>query len=263
MIIKKKLVVFAILFSTFSPKISFGWGIAGHHMIAEIAYLMLSEPAKQKLNRYLSGTSIQDASTWMDEQKRNPAYQYLSDRHFINIEKGQLFSDPVGKNNIYSQLTEVMAELENIATLPAEKVKYDLQILIHLMGDLHQPLHVAFGEDKGGNTVNTIVGNKKMNLHLTYDIGIIELKDISTGNIIPQLAKLSSDEKLRIEKGNLGDWIFETRNLLPFVYGFDNSTLHEDYLTKAQTLIENQILKAGIRLSYLLETYLGKADPIK
>ena len=260
---KKKWIVVAFLICTFFPKFSFGWGIAGHQMIAEIAYLLLSEPAKQKLKQYLSGTSIQDASTWMDEQKRNPAFQYLSDRHFINIEKGQLFSNPVGKNNIYSQLTEVMAELENISTLSAEKIKYDLQILIHLMGDLHQPLHVAFGEDKGGNTVTTIVGNKKMNLHVAYDIGIIELKDIITGNIIPQFAKLSSDEKLGIEKGNLGDWIYETRNLLPFVYSFDNSTLHQDYLNKAQIVIENQILKAGIRLSYLLETYMGKANTIK
>ena len=260
---KNKLIVVAFFFSTFLPKFSFGWGIAGHHMIAEIAYLLLSEPAKQKLNRYLSGTSIQDASTWMDEQKRNPAYQYLSDRHFINIEKGQLFSDPVGKNNIYSQLTEVMAELENISALSAEKAKYDLEILIHLMGDLHQPLHVAFGEDKGGNTVNTIVGNKKMNLHVAYDMGIIELKNNSTGNIIPQFAKLSADQKLEIEKGNLSDWINETRSQLPFVYGFENSILNQEYLNKAQPLIENQILKAGIRLSYILEKYMGKANPIK
>ena len=259
MIIKMKLVAFAILVSTVLPKFSFGWGIEGHHMIAEIAYLLLSEPAKQKLKQYLSGSSIQNASTWMDEQKRNPAYQYLSDTHFINIVKGKLFSAPISKNNIYTQLTEVMSELENISSLSPEKAKYDLEILIHLMGDLHQPLHVSFGEDKGGNTVNTIVGNKKMNLHFAYDIGIIELKDISTGSIIPQFAKLTADQKLGIEKGNLGDWINETRSQLLFVYGFENGTLNQDYLNKAQPIIENQILKAGIRLSYLLEKYMGKA----
>ena len=257
---KKGLVFISIVLTTLVPKLSFGWSITGHHIIAEIAYLFLSEPAKQKLQVYLSGTTIQNASTWMDEQRRNPAYQYLSEAHFINIEKGKRFS-PGGKNNLYTVLTETMLELEHIPTLSPEKTKYDLELLIHLVSDLHQPLHVGYGEDKGGNAVNVSLANKKMNLHLVYDLGIIELKDISTENILPLYTKLSRTQVAVIEKGSVADWINESRSYLPFMYGFENNTLNQNYVNKAVPLIENQLLKAGIRLSNLLEKYLEKVNP--
>ena len=100
-----------------------------------------------------------------------------------------------------------------------------------------------------------------MNLHLVYDLGIIELKDISTENILPLYTKLSRTQVAAIEKGSVADWINESRSYLPFMYGFDNNTLNQNYVNKAVPLIENQLLKAGIRLSNLLEKYLEKVNP--
>ena len=54
----------------------------------------------------------------------------------------------------------------------------DLLELFHLIGDLHQPLHVGFGEDKGGNTFEVQFNDKGSNLHKVWDSEIIEYKNL-------------------------------------------------------------------------------------
>lgn len=94
---KKKLISLVLILTVFIPHFLFAWSREGHHMVIEVAYQLLSKSAKEKLMVYLGGTSIQDASTWMDEQRGNNKYRFLTTTHYINIDKGGTFN-PFQKN---------------------------------------------------------------------------------------------------------------------------------------------------------------------
>jgi hypothetical protein len=234
--------------------IVFAWSREGHHMVAEIAYQLLSNTAKEKLKAYLGNTSIEDAATWMDEQRGgNSAYKYLTTTHYINIEKGGKI-DPFQKGNIYTELNTVITELEK-GSNPTD-LKLNLMILIHLVGDAHQPLHDGYGNDKGGNSINVSFFGKQTNLHSVWDGAIINKEHITTQTILSNYSKLSAAQIAGIKTENVANWINESRIYLPQIYSFSNSTLDESYVQKATPIIEEQILKAGIRLSGILEKVL-------
>ena len=233
----------------------FAWGREGHHMVAEIAFQLLSPGAKEKLKAALGNTSIEDAATWMDEQRGgNNAYKYLTTTHYINIEKGEKLN-PFQKGNIYTELNTVISELEK-GKNPAE-LKLNLMILFHLVGDVHQPLHDGYGNDKGGNSVKVSLMGKATNLHSAWDGGIIQLEHVNTQILLSQYAKLSPAQINNLKTTNTSAWISESRSYLDQIYSFSNSTLDESYVLKATPIIEDQLLKSGIRLAAILEKVLA------
>lgn len=252
----KKIILFiAFAAASFFPVNSFAWSREGHHMVAEIAYQLLSNSAKEKLKAYLGNTSIEDAATWMDEQRDgNNQYKYLTTTHYINIEKGGKI-DPFQKGNIYTELNTVISELEK-GSNPSD-LKLNLMILIHLVGDVHQPLHNGYGNDKGGNSINVSLLGKSTNLHSVWDGAIINKEHITTQTILANYSKLSAAQIASFKNENVANWITESRSYLPQIYNFTNSTLDESYVQKATPIIEDQILKAGIRLSFIIEKVLS------
>lgn len=252
---KNKILVLATALLLFINNSIFAWSREGHHMVAEIAYQLLSNSAKEKLKACLGNTSIEDAATWMDEQRGgNSAYKYLTTTHYINIEKGGKI-DPFQKGNIYTELSTVISELEK-GSNPTD-LKLNLMILIHLVGDAHQPLHDGYGNDKGGNSINVSFFGKQTNLHSVWDGAIINKEHITTQTILNNYSKLSTAQIAGIKTENVANWINESRTYLPQIYSFSNSTLDESYIQKATPIIEEQILKAGIRLSSILEKALA------
>jgi hypothetical protein len=233
----------------------FAWSREGHQIVVEIAYQLLSKPAQDKLRAYLGNISIQDAATWMDEVRGgDKQYTYLTGTHFINIEKGEKLN-PFQKGNIYTELNTVISELEKSSN-PAE-IKMDLMILIHLVGDVHQPLHVGYGNDKGGNRINVSFMGRPTNLHSVWDGAIIGKQHINTQTIINNYKKLSATQIAAIKNENVAAWLSESRSWLPQIYAFSNSTIDENYVQKVTPIIEEQLLKAGIRLSAILEKVLN------
>lgn len=256
---KLKLIVIIIIIVISNPITTFAWGKAGHEMIMELAYHLLSKEARAKLNVYLNGMSIDNASVWMDVEKRTSQYGYLKHTHYIDIDVGKQF-DPHLTDNIYFELTKVTDDLNKFPS--QNDARIDLLILIHLIGDLHQPLHVGYLTDKGGNTIPVYLGGRVMNLHEAWDSGIIKKRHITIEDIL-QVYSTTSEAKIDlIKQGNTQNWLLENRSLLKEVYLFKSNNLDERYLDNATIVIKTQILKAGIRLSVLLERLIDE-QPIK
>ena len=68
----------------------------------------------------------------------------------------------------------VIANSLKEGNLAPEKVKFHLMTLIHLMGDLHQPMHLGHADDRGGNKHNVIFFNRNSNLHSVWDNALVE-----------------------------------------------------------------------------------------
>ncbi len=252
---KKKFLLIASSLLLLVHDTVFAWSREGHHMVAQIAYQLLSPAAKEKLKVWLGNTSIEDAATWMDEQRGgNNEYKYLTTTHYINIEKGGKI-DPFQKGNIYTELNTVISELEK-GSNPTD-LKLNLMILIHLVGDVHQPLHDGYGNDKGGNSINVSLMGKSTNLHAVWDGAIINKEHITMQTIMNNYSKLSVAQIAGFKNENVASWIIKSRSYLPQIYSFSNSTLDENYIQKATPIIVEQILKVGIRLSFILEKVLS------
>jgi hypothetical protein len=242
--------ILVFFLSILIPVKSFAWGNKGHAIVSEVAFNYLDANTKKIVLQYLDGMTIEEASNWMDNIRDDHSYDYMKPYHYVNFEKGEEVFNKSG-NNIISILTSTIEELKNYKNLPKEEVKIKLCILFHLIGDLHQPLHVGYGEDKGGNMFQINFNNRGTNLHSFYDSGIIQYKGLTFQECLSS-NKLSKEEIENIKKGNILNWATESRIYLDTIYNTDGHKVNEEYVNTNYIIIKNQLFKAGIRLSNTL-----------
>ena len=254
----------ALIFITFLltliilPAKTFAWGKQGHALVAEVAFNYMNKNTKMEVLKYLDGMTIEDAANWMDNVKSDHSFDFMKPYHYVNFEKGDNVVETEGDNIIF-QLNTTIKELQNKKNLSKEEINTKIKILFHLMGDLHQPLHVGYGEDKGGNTMQINYSGKGTNLHSFWDSGIIKSKGITLQDC------LNSNEfcffKLRkIKKINVIKWSSESRILLDQIYNTGGNKINDEYVNRNAALIETQILKAGIRLAGVLNDVFKDAN---
>jgi len=255
---KNYLIAILLALTVLCPHFSFAWGHKGHSLVAEVAFNQLSESTKTEVMKFLDGKSIEDAANWMDEVRSDHAYDYLKPLHYINIDKGAGF-DPASTGNIYFEINRILSDFKNMDQLKDEQVQLDLLELMHLVGDIHQPLHCGYGSDKGGNTVQVSFFGTGSNIHKVWDSEMIDYKRVTLQDVL-QADKLRPEQITSIIKVPLAGWVNESRGYLDNCYAFKNNKIDETYVTANIGIVENQIYKAGIRLAGLLELYFGKTS---
>lgn len=234
-----------------TPKKSYAWGRQGHSLVAEIAFHYMDITTQKKVMKFLNGMTIEDAASWMDNIKSDHAYDYLKPDHYINIEKGDVYTAN-NKDNIVNELNKVISELNKSETLTDANIQTDLLILMHLMGDLHQPLHDGYGSDKGGNTSQVSFMNKGTNIHAVWDSEIINYNNVELNDCL-QFNHYTPQELIELDQLNIVGWMGEGRLLLDKVYDFKGNKIDETYINAEVNTIEKQLLKAGLRLASILE----------
>jgi hypothetical protein len=249
--------IFILLFKIAS--FSYGWGAVGHKIVADVAKSYVGKNIQDSVNKYLGDMSWESASTWMDEQRGNSKYDFMKEWHYLDLEKGQKYDSTNAKgNNVILQLQKAINNLMNRKKLTNEEINFNLKVLFHLMGDSHQPLHVGYGVDKGGNTIKVTFNGKSANLHHIWDSDIIEYKNITYNSIEGLLSKLSKRRIKKITDGDIIKWFENTRKYLDSVYSYTD-VISEDYINKSASIIETQLLDAGVRLGSTLNIIFKKA----
>jgi len=120
------------------------------------------------------------------------------------------------------------------------------------MGDLHQPLHVGYGSDKGGNSAQVHFGSKGTNLHGLYDYGIIEYKELTLKQCLKSNTCTEKDAQ-----GTVLDWAKESRSYLDSIYAANGQTITDAYVDNHFSIIKSQLNKAGYRLAGVLKASFG------
>jgi hypothetical protein len=151
-----------------------------------------------------------------------------------------------------------ISELKRKPRLSVRDMKSNLELLFHLVGDLHMPLHVGYGSDKGGNTVSVSILGRQSNLHRVWDSDIIEAKKITAEDCLKLISAYSPSELKTIRKIDVIAWMTESRALLDAVYDFKGDVIDTDYINKNAPVIAKQLARAGLRLAAVLnETFLN------
>lgn len=247
----KKILIIAALFLILFPTNTFAWGEKGHQLVAEIAFKKLDKKTRKLILSYLDGMTIQEAATWMDDIKKDHSYDKLKPLHYVNFDKNAIVNDTCCDNIIHT-LTSTISDLKHYKDFSKEEVKTKLCYLFHLIGDLHQPLHIGYGNDKGGNTFQINFNGKGTNLHGLFDYGIIEYKGLSLKDCLKN-KKYSEEELTELNSGSIVDWAKESRSFLDEIYKTTNK-VDETYVDTNYNVIKSQIQKAGLRLANILKS---------
>ena len=252
---KKILLLYFLLFSA-SIFASEDWGRTGHRATGEVAEQYLSKKAKLKIAELLDGQNLAFVSTYGDDIKSDPQYRKYGPWHYVNLEKGETEytkekASPDG--DLIMGIQKSISVLKDPNSSKEEKAFY-LKMLVHFMGDLHQPLHAGRGEDKGGNDIQVQWFGKGSNLHRVWDSEMIDDFQMSFTELAESTDDLSKKEIQKVRSGSILDWMYESKELSNKVYGSVEigEKLGYEYMYKWFPVVHDQLQKGGIRLAKVL-----------
>ena len=257
-----KKVVFAFLFTSVSLS-SFGWwGQTGHRVVGQIADSYISNKTRKAIREILGYESIAMCSNWADFIKSDSTFNYLNPWHYINVKQGLSQNDfniTLAKDtavDAFTRLNFLIAELKN-KQLSADKKQMYLRLLIHIVGDIHQPLHVGRLEDLGGNRIRVLWFGDSTNLHSVWDEKMIESQNLSYTEYANAINNCTKEQRNQWQNQSMNEWFFESYQLAGKVYGGitqPNQRLSFRYNFDYIDILNSQLLKGGIRLAGLLNS---------
>jgi hypothetical protein len=240
------------------------WGQTGHRITGAIAEQYLSAEAREAVEALLPNETLAEASTYADEMRSNPDdfwQKVAGPYHYVTVPKGKTYAD-VGappEGDAMFALTRFRATLLDPKTSRAEK-QLALRFIVHLVGDLHQPLHNGNGTDRGGNEVKVRFFWEDSNLHRVWDAGMIDQRQLSYSEWTEWLSgKITSQNVQDWSDPNPATWIAEGTSIRDTIYPEDPDNMNWDYLYRHIPIVKLRLQKAGVRLAaYLNEIYAGR-----
>lgn len=252
------------------------WGAKGHQVVAMIAEAHLTPKAAQAVAGLLAQEgkervqSLPEVSTWADQIRSQS--RDTGPWHYVNLPAGASKYDrnrdcpgDTQEDCVVERIDFFRRVLANKIAPPAVRSEA-LKFLVHLVADLHQPLHVGYANDRGGNSIKVQgpgSSRRSTNLHALWDTTIINRRNLTARVHADELLKGLLNDPARLKSWQAGtpsDWANEARVVLERqVYSFkvgSSVRLDEDYYRVASELIDLQLARGGIRLARLLNETL-------
>lgn len=235
-----------------------GWGPTGHRVTGWVAQKYLNKKARNAIEKILGGQTLAIASTWMDEIRSDSTYHYMEDWHWVTIPGGQTYQQTIKnpKGDIIQTIERIIAELKTKKLTLLEQQR-NLKVLIHLIGDIHQPLHVGALPDKGGNDVKVMWFQVSSNLHRVWDSDMIDLTRLSYTELAESLDIPTKDEVNRWQKTSGLNWAGESQSYHQQVYDYGSGKLGYRYSYVNYPIVRYRLLQAGVRLAGVLNEIYG------
>ena len=262
----KRSLLAVLLFSISFSSLAW-WGVNGHRVTGEIADYYLTKKARKAIKEILGEESVAMSSNWADFIKSDSTYDYLYSWHYINSKGGMSHDEFTSKlladtgTNLYTKTNFVISELKNNKQLSQEKKVLYLRLLIHFIGDLHQPLHAGGRpEDRGGNGIKVLWFNEPTNLHSIWDDRLVEFQKLSYTEFAKNINHVSRQQRLEWQNQPMTEWFYESYQVSQGLYADitqPDQKLGYDYNFKYAETLNKQLLKGGIRLAAVLNEIFG------
>lgn len=268
----------ALAVSTLISAPAFAWGAQGHRLVARVAETRLEPAAKAEVERLLAlepGETLASVAPWADQVRANdPDLGRRSARwHYINMGEDGCVYDHARHcrdgNCVIEALKAQSARLGDRNIADAERLQA-LKFVVHLAGDIHQPLHAGYGHDKGGNTYQLQFNGRGTNLHSLWDSGMFHTLRLSDDDYLKKLRpfffqRLFSRFRMHSQKIDLQHdataWAKESCEIAIASGTYpDGGTIDTRYIKKYRPIAEKRVRQAGERLAQLLNTTLGSSS---
>lgn len=265
-----------------APQVTWAWGSAGHRLTGQIAKPLLTAEARAKLTEIMGTDDLAAISLYMDQNKQKLDNRIPGSRDWHYDDKPICKTDVSygsycsSGNCASTQIQRHYKILVDDHSSIAEK-RFAIYVLVHVLGDIHQPLHVSDDDDRGGNEIRVRATFKDGststgNLHSLWDSMIINKlqKDQGADVTATALRKRFQAQAAGWTKGGVNTWIAEGHKLAKdFVYGKlpgfacgpsdERKTLEvpSSYTETASEMVQQQIAKAGYRIAHMLNRALN------
>ncbi|WP_134087743.1 S1/P1 nuclease [Olivibacter sp. XZL3] len=235
------------------------WGVTGHRTIGLLAERHLTPQAKAAVKELLADETLAQVSTYADEIRSKEAYRYTAPWHYINLPAGlhkKDFMDSVihqNRDNIYKALQKCQSDLKDPLKTREEKI-FALKFIVHIVGDLHQPMHTGRAEDLGGNRIRITFLNKPGNLHGLWDSRLVEHEGLTYEQLADKIGHTKRRKIRKLQRDDLIKWLHESYQLSERLYddAAKNANFDEAYYQKQVPVFEDRMERAGIRLAGVL-----------
>ena len=264
------------------------WGDTGHKVICEIAWREMAPATQAKIKALLQHDaefgSFADACIWPDHPRQRAT------EHYVNLPRdaaGFAEQDPCGGADACI-LSAIAADTAVLASPADDRSRLSaLKFLGHWIGDVHQPMHVSFADDRGGNRIDVLGAcsdGRYPNLHAAWDTCLVEQ---TLGRDVPAIATRLLGEITPAQKETWSvtaplEWANESFAITTAAatqycvheqgacfYQQGNETLEPDeppkqvlldpaYIEANSPIIQEQMKKAGVRLAHVLDQALAK-----
>lgn len=238
---------------------SFAWGPTGHRVVGLIAERHLNAKARKKIKQLLGRETLPLVTTWMDDVRSDTTHIDMAAWHWVTIETGSTYEQSAKnpKGDIIATLERVIKELKSHQLTPAQELE-DLKILVHLVGDIHQPLHVGCCDDNGGNKVSVSWFGRKTDLHHVWDSDMIDDTKLSYTEFPDLLGEPDATTISNWQKSSVRDWADESMSYRKQLYAIGEGKLYYPYNFKNLPAVKLRLSQAGIRLAGVLNEIYGK-----
>jgi hypothetical protein len=250
------------LFFAVTPRPALAWGQNGHRITAEIAYRHLSPTARKAIDAIIDDESFVELSIWPDHIRSDPEWDHAEPWHFMSVPDDASLDDltaPI-EGDILSKLSDFEKTLRQSSPSKKEK-RAALAFYLHLVGDIHQPLHVGRKEDAGGNRIQVMWFDEETNLHRLWDETLLESAGLSYTEFANLLDRVPAKDIDAWQKSSYLVWAKESHALRPRLYDFGQQRsgyfinvvpapkLGWEYRYKNLSLVRQRLQQAGIRLA--------------
>lgn len=251
-----------------APALVHSWGAYGHRVIADVAWNFLNPTARKMFVDWSGDVPMESVANWPDEFCHTALGHWSCKLHYANMMKGyQVFV--VDNITCPRNLCIVTAINDNIEKMSLTQPIYDpytsnsatpspIAFLIHFVGDCHQPLHIGFKSDRGGNEVRVTFFGKHMNLHEVWDDGFFEHHDETQQQFVSEILDLIYAHPSLVDRWNSSlnptTWANESYQIvLNSVYKFsDFPHLGSEYFDANWETVRERIAASSIRLASVL-----------
>lgn len=243
----------------FTSLSGYSWGQKGHDTVTALAERHLTEATRQTVDSLLDGKSIVYYANWLDNASNTPEYAYSKTWHYKNIDADKTYDNApnIPEGNIVQAIYAQTLVLQDSKSTKEEK-SLALKMIIHLLGDIHQPMHMGRASDRGGNSHYIKFFKSASNLHTVWDSKLLEAgHKWSYTEWVDQIDRATPEEQMQIIKGGTPDsWGRETYEIAKAVYDSTpvDTNVSYDYIAEWTPTVEKQFLRGGLRLADLLNS---------
>ncbi len=280
------------IFLIISQQQALAWGYVGHRIIGHMAQAQLTPKTLAAVRELTGKETLAEICTWADEIRSDEHWSprpdgksvtikdnwrdYRNHRfwHYITVpdaaalEHIESESHPLNQGYLVPKLLDCMVMLRHPDAPKKEKAE-SLQFLAHLLSDVHQPLHVGNGKDRGGNDVDVTFGEKTGSLHWIWDSAVIEAQETEPEVYAQNLLKtLDPAVTKQWRDSDYSDWVKESLELRDQVYRLptpDSEGVHalqpDAYAKEHLALMELRMAQASVRLAHVLNEIFDPQAP--
>jgi hypothetical protein len=267
-----RVMVGALLLGGTTPS-CWAWGREGHRLTALVAEHYLTPEAKAQIAVLLNRETIEDIASWADDYRTT--HPETAPWHFVDIPKADAKFDrdrdcPVSavdpkspwRDCVTDRILYFEGRLGDESLSPEERA-IALKFVVHLIGDVHQPMH-AIDDDRGGNGIGvTLLGSRQCgtsncNLHAVWDVSLIEHQGLNEKKYTERLIKeIEENHWDKMSGGDPTTWANISHHYAVEAYAPQGALLMSDYVNEESKVVDAELALGGLRLARALNRILA------